>query len=101
MKEPELKPKYAEIRKLYRYCLTIGINAELEPMFDGYAIRFVSGGDFIQHLGSYGHDIGCVEPAIGCRLDYTAVPLKNAKALVKHHKERLNRRSDNEQRETD
>lgn len=96
MKETELKPKHSEIRELYDYCITIGINAELKPMYDGYAIRFVNGGDFVQHFVSYGHDIGCVEPAIGCRLDYTAVPLKNAKALVKYHKERLNRRVDNE-----
>lgn len=65
------------------------IPAKLEPMFDGFAIRFPNGGDFIQHRGSYGCDGGCVEPAIECKLDYTAVPLKNAKALVKYHKERL------------
>ena len=97
----DLALQYAEIRKLYRYCLTIGISAELEPMFDGYAIRFVGGGYFIQHCGSYGHNSGCVEPSIGCRLDYTAVPLKSAKSLVRYHKERLNRRADNEQRKAD
>lgn len=91
MKETELKPKYAEIQELYDYCIRIGINAKLEPSFDGYAIRFADGGDFVQHYGSYGCNVGCVEPAIGCRLDYTAVPLKNAKALVKYHKERLNK----------
>ena len=101
MKETELKPKYGEIKELYDYCIEIGVNAELETIFDGYAIRFGENGDFVQHYGSYGCNVGCVEPAIGCRLDYTAVPLKNAKALVRYHKERLNRRSDNEQREAD
>ena len=80
---------YKEIIKLYRYCEKLSIPAVLEPMFDGFAIRFPSGGDFIQHRGSYGCLAGCVEPAIGSRLDYTAVELKNAKALVKRHKERL------------
>jgi hypothetical protein len=102
MKETELKPRYTEIQELYDYCIKIGIKAELKPMFDGYCLIFSGGGgDFIQHCGSYGHDNGCVEPCISCRLDYTAVPLKNAKALVKRHKDRLNRRSDNEQREAD
>lgn len=88
--------KYDEIKELYDYCIEIGINAKLETLYDGYAIRFVGGWYFIQHFYSYGSRIGCVEPAIGCRLDYTAVPLKNAKALVRYHKERLNRRPDNE-----
>ena len=38
MKELELKPKYTEIQELYDYCLKTGVNAEIEPMFDGYAI---------------------------------------------------------------
>lgn len=89
--QSELKPKYTEIQELYDYCIRIGINAHIEPMYDGYTIRFVGGGDFVQHSGSYGCNVGCVEPAIGCRLDYAAVSLKNAKALVKYHKERLNK----------
>jgi hypothetical protein len=63
----------------------------LEKLFDGYAIRFNSGGDFVQHQYSYGSSVGCVEPAIGSRLDYTAVPLKNAIALVRRHKDKLNK----------
>lgn len=82
---------YKEIIKLYEYCQKIGVNATLEDMYDGYAIRFPSGYDFIQHSHSYGSRCGCVEPAIGSRSDYTAVSLKNAKALVKYHKEKLNR----------
>jgi hypothetical protein len=83
--------KYREIVKLYEYCKKIGVNVEISPMFGGFCIKFENGGDVIQHLGSYGRDCGCVEPAIGSRLDYTAVPLKNAKALIRRHKEKLNR----------
>lgn len=82
---------YKEIRELHDYCLKIGVKSTIEPLYDGFVIRFNNGGDFIQHRGSYGHYYGCVEPAIGCRIDYTAVPLKNAKALVKYHKDRLNK----------
>lgn len=84
---------YNEILELHEYCDKMGVKATISPMFDGYCIRFNNGGDFVQHFGSYGHNSGCVEPAIGCRLDYTAVPLKNAKALVKRHKERLNKKA--------
>lgn len=82
---------YKEIRELHEYCLKIGVQSTISPMFDGYVICFNNGGDFVQHYGSYGCKCGCVEPAIGCRLDYTAVELKNAKALVRYHKDRLNK----------
>lgn len=94
MKEVELKHEYTEIQKLFDYCIKLGINARLEKMYDGYAIRFPSGHDFVQHMGSYGSCMGCVEPAIFSKRDYTAVPLKNAKSLVKRNKDRLNRRYD-------
>ena len=87
----EKKIEYNEIKELYKYCVKIGINAVLETLYDGHAIRFPNGGDFIQHQRSYGGDLGYVEPAIGCRADYTAVSLRNAKALVKRHKDKLNR----------
>ena len=91
----ELKPyQYPEIGKLFEYCQKIGVEATLEDMFDGYAIRFPSGYDFIQHNCSYGSKNGCVEPAIGSKADYTAVTLKNAKRMVKRHRERLNRRAE-------
>ena len=83
--------RYREILKLYKYCQKTGVECRLEKIFDGYAIRFNNGGDFIQHHGSYGCDCGCVEPAIGSRLDYTAVPLQNAIALVRRHKDKLNK----------
>ena len=83
--------KYSEIIKLYKYCEKTGVECQLEKLFDGYAIRFNNGGDVIQHHGSYGCDFGCVEPAIGSRLDYTAVPLKKAMALVRRYKDKLNK----------
>ena len=85
-----MENKYTEILELHEYCQEIGVRSEISPMFDGFRLDFKGGGDFIQHGGSYGHDCGCVEPAIGSRLDYTAVELKKAKALVSRHKEKLN-----------
>lgn len=85
---------YNEILELYEYCNKIGVQATLEKMWDGYAIRFPCGADFVQHNGSYGSKAGFVEPAIGCKLDYTAVSLKSAKRLVEYHKNRLNRRAE-------
>ena len=85
---------YKEIIELSKYCDKIGVEYRLEELYDGYQIRFNNGGDFIQHRGSYGCRSGCVEPAIRSRADYTAVSLKNAKRLVKRHKDRLNNRKD-------
>lgn len=82
--------KYTEIIELYDYCKKIGVHATLSELYDGYKIEFANGGDVIQHRLSYGAEDGCVEPAIRSRLDYTAVPLKNAKQLIRRHKERLN-----------
>lgn len=81
---------YKEILELYEYCKKIGINATIEQLFDGYKITFPNGSDVIQHIYSYGAYDGCVEPAINSKLDFTAVSLKNAKQLIKRHKERLN-----------
>ena len=83
---------YEEIQELHKYCLEIGIEATLQPLFDGYKICFKSGGDIVQHKYSYRSDEGYVEPAIGSRADYMGIPLKNAKALVKYHKKRLNKK---------
>ena len=85
-----MKEKYEEIIKLFDYCMKIGVDCVLERMGDGYALRFNNGGDIVQHYYSYGSEVGCVEPAIYSRLDYTPVTLKNAKALVKRHRDRLN-----------
>lgn len=81
---------YEEIKLLHLYCLKQGIDAKLDFLYDGYKITFPNGGDFVQHQFSYGSDAGFVEPAIGCRADYNAVSLENAKRLIRRHKERLN-----------
>lgn len=84
--------KYTEIKELHEYCKKIKVISILEPIFDGYAIRFPNGSDFIQHRGSYGAEHGCVEPAIGnCKYDYTAVTLERAKKLVRRYKRKLNK----------
>ena len=44
----EKKREYNEIKELYKYCVKIGINAVLETLCDGYAIRFPDGCDFVQ-----------------------------------------------------
>ena len=84
--------RYKEIVKLHRFCQKIRVCSVLEVLYDGYAIRFPRGkfGDFVQHAYSYGSCIGCVEPAIGCTDDYTAVPLEDAKELIRRYKDRLN-----------
>ena len=86
--------KYQEITELYEYCKKNGIDCTIEPLYDGYAIRFPSGGDFVQHSYSYGSCVGYVEPAIGfgCQHDFHAVSLRNAKEIVKRYKDRLNAR---------
>ncbi len=96
MRHPKAKTKYEEIQKLYDYCLKIGINAELVKLYDGYCIIFPNDTDIIQHMGSYKNEF-CVEPAIGCRRDYTPCSLDEARYLVRYHKERLNRRANDEQ----
>lgn len=85
--------KYTEILKLRKFCENHGVEVQLERLHDGYALRFNNGADFIQHQYSYGSDVGCVEPGgISKKLDYTAVPLKKAKALVRTHKDKLNKK---------
>ena len=81
--------KYKEIQVLYEYCLKIGINANLEPLRDGYAIRFPNGGDIAQHEGTYGSGAGCVELNIGCPLDFIPVSLRRAKRLVRCYEAKL------------
>lgn len=83
---------YKEIVELFEYCKEIGLEARLETLFDGGVIRFDGYGDIIQHEYSYGSKDGCVEPAIGSELDYTAVSLEKAKELVREYKEKQNGR---------
>lgn len=75
--------EYREINELYDFCVKHKIKARFENHFDGYAIRFPNGADIIQCRYSYGSARGCVEPAIGCAIDYTPVSLVLAKLLVK------------------
>ena len=82
--------KYNEILKLFEYCKNIGIQCELTRHCGGYHIRFKSGGDVIQHDYSYGNTDGCVEFCIGSKVDFTAVPLKRAKIIIRKNKEKLN-----------
>lgn len=83
---------YEEIQELYEYCQSIGLEVTLKPLDDGYKLCFKDGGDIVQHEYSYRSDEGCVEPAIGSRADYMGIPLKNAKAIVRYHKDRLNKK---------
>ena len=81
---------YKEILELKKYCDKIGVSCICERFIDGYALRFNSGGDVVQHRGSYGSNAGCVEFAIGSRRDYKATILSRAKNLVKRWKDKLN-----------
>ena len=76
---------YKEILELFEYCKEIGLNARLERLFDGHVIRFDGYGDIIQHEYSYGSKNGCVEPAIGSELDYTAVSVGGKTWLLKEY----------------
>lgn len=84
--------RYQEIVRLHRFCQKIRVCSVLEEFLGGYALRFPRArfGDFEQHRYSYGAASGCVEPAIGCTDDYTAVSLAAAKELIRRYKDRLN-----------
>lgn len=81
--------RYFEIWALYVFCRKLGIDAEIEPLFDGWLLSFPDGSDFIQHEFSEGSAEGCVEPKIGCELDFSEVSLWRARALVTAHRARL------------
>ena len=88
-KRGKVRRKYGEILALYRYCVEVGMDARLERLHDGWAIRFPNGGDFAQHAGTYGTNDGFVEPAIGCESDYSPVSLREAEKLICENRERL------------
>ena len=67
----------------------VRMDARLERLHDGWAIRFPNGGDFAQHAGTYGTNDGFVEPAIGCEADYSPVSLREAEKLICENRERL------------
>lgn len=81
--------RYFEIWALYVFCRKLGIDAEITPLFDGWRLLFPDGSDFVQHEFSYGSGEGCLEPAIGCELDYSEVSLESAEALVVAYQKRL------------
>ena len=82
--------EYKEIIELYEYCQKIGVEAEKTTLYDGFIIRFNNGGDVVQHFGSYGSDIGCVEFACDSKIDYQSCSLDNAKRFVRRNKDKLN-----------
>lgn len=65
------------------------MDARLERLHDGWAIRFPNGRDFAQHAGTYGTNDGFVEPAIGCEKDYSPVSLREAEKLICENRKRL------------
>lgn len=88
-KRGKTQRKYREILALYLYCVEVRMDARLERLHDGWAIRFPNGGDFAQHAGTYGANDGFVEPAIGCEADYSPVSLREAEKLICENRERL------------
>ncbi len=83
--------QYREILELAHYCEKIGVEARLEPLYDGYAIQFKNGADMVQYEYSYGSNVGCLEPAIDSVCDYHAVTLSTAKRLIRHRRLILNK----------
>lgn len=88
-KRGKTQRKYREILALYLYCVEVRMDARLERLHDGWAIRFPNGGDFAQHAGTYGTHDGFVEPAIGSEVDYSPVSLREAEKLIRENRERL------------
>ena len=88
-KRGKTQRKYREILALYLYCVEVRMDARLERLHDGWAIRFPNGGDFAQHAGTYGTNDGFVEPAIGCEADYSPVSLREAEKLICENRKRL------------
>ena len=84
---------YKEILELEKFCEKIGVETHKEELFDGYVLKFNNGSDVIQHGGSYGHNIGCVEfgyTGVESR-DFCATPLEKAKDFVHKYKRKLNK----------
>lgn len=86
----KVEAKYKEILALERFCLEIGIAVEKESFLDGWALRFKNGGDVVQHGGSGGSKRGCVEFAVGRRIDFSATGIEKAKKFVEEYKDELN-----------
>ena len=93
LENPNRAEDYKEIIELAEYCKKIGINAELEELWDGYVLYLPSGGDFVQHRYSRYSKYGCVEPYINSDLDFNGITLERAKSLVRREKHRLKGRA--------
>jgi hypothetical protein len=89
---------YKEILELEIYCDEIGVETRKEEILDGYVLNFNNGGDVVQHQGSYGSKVGCVEFGYTGfeTIDFYATPLKDAKDFVLKHKDELNEVTENE-----
>lgn len=72
---------FSEILELYDWCVGHSIPCSLTRLWSGYKIEFPDHSDFVQHEGSYGSKIGCVEPA-GFSISYAAVSIDTAKELI-------------------
>ena len=73
---------FTEILELYEWCISHSIPCTLSELWGGYKIEFSDHSDFVQHSGSYGATVGCVEPARFSR-SYEPVTLDEAKELIK------------------
>lgn len=87
--------KYKEILQLIDYWVKIsptGTPLVAERIYDGLQLVFPNGADVVQHAGSYGSDMGCVEFA-GLPIDdlnYCAIPLEKAKEIIETFFDELN-----------
>jgi hypothetical protein len=80
-KRKEVFKMFTEIIELYNWCVGHSIPCTIEKCWDGYKIEFPDKSDIVQHSGSYGSSIGCVEPA-GFSISYDGVFLDVAKDLI-------------------
>lgn len=80
---------FNEIIKLYEWVVAnYGTTARLEKLWDGYAIRFPSGADIVQHSGSYRAKEGYVEPA-GMPYSYKPISVELAQKIIEKNAYKL------------
>lgn len=80
--------EYNEIWELFTWLMEEGFPCTIEHYLDGAIIELVHG-DVVQHRGSYGSQIGCVEFGYtGFEdIDFCAMPLDKAKAIFLNNRE--------------
>ena len=85
--------EYTAIIKLSLYCTELGIPHQLKEYGDGYIILFDAikeeYHDVVQYDGTYGSHRNCVEFAIGCDEDFSAIKLEAAKQIIYDNRIRL------------